>query len=529
MRRPVRLLALLAAVTACLPVAGAAANPYPVTSTADSTDAGTLRWAIEEANARTGPDSIPISATGTIELEGPLPTINDDVTIAGPGASSLTVTRSATAPLFRILEFIGADSTATGLTVSGGFNPAGAGILNALGSLTLIRVVVSGNEAAKAGGGVLFVGGGGILSTGPLVLRESFIHDNSVSASGGADESVASGGGIEATGPVTIERSTISENFVQALAEGGSKAFAEGGGLRLEGGPVTIEESTISGNAVLAAEGSEWNVTRGGGIQAGGITLTGSTVTGNSAATNGAATVEFADGSNLHHSATTLVRNTIVSDPQGDADSCDGLAIVSGGFNLDEGHSCLFGKATDQVDVVPGLDPELKFNGGPTPTHALFENSLAIDRGDSFGSGVDQRGLTRPVDLATKSNTEGGDGADIGAFELQAPPVGEPPAPAPIAVTFAASDRTAPNTRIVSGPARVTFKRHAKFTFNSTEAQSRFECKVDRGRWLVCRSPYKRTVSAGAKHVFNVRAIDRFGNADPTPARFGWRVKKIGG
>lgn len=154
--------------------------------------------------------------------------------------------------------------------------------------------------------------------------------------------------------------------------------------------------------------------------------------------------------------------------------------------------------------------------------------SAAIDRGNSFSSTTDQRGLPRPSDFVTVSNTEGGDGSDIGAFELQAPPQLAAPG---IRVDVVSGDRTPPNTRIVSGPPRVTFKRLAKFRFAATEAQSRFQCKVDKSRWRGCRNPFKRKVAAGKhpgrKHVFKVRAIDRFGNVDPTPARFGWRVKKL--
>jgi hypothetical protein len=51
----------------------------------------------------------------------------------------------------------------------------------------------------------------------------------------------------------------------------------------------------------------------------------------------------------------------------------------------------------------------------------LLNSSPAIDKGNSFGSFADQRGLARPVDLASSPNAAGGDGADIGAFEAQAP------------------------------------------------------------------------------------------------------------
>jgi hypothetical protein len=72
----------------------------------------------------------------------------------------------------------------------------------------------------------------------------------------------------------------------------------------------------------------------------------------------------------------------------------------------------------------------------------------------------------------------------------------------------------------------VGYKRKAKFRFSSSEAQSTFQCKLDRKKWKQCRSPYKLKVKAG-KHMLKVRAIDRFGNVDRSPARFGWQVKPL--
>src|SRR5436190_2167770 len=61
-------------------------------------------------------------------------------------------------------------------------------------------------------------------------------------------------------------------------------------------------------------------------------------------------------------------------------------------------------------------------NGGPTFTHALLPGSPAIDKGKNFnGSTTDQRGLPRTFDDPTVSNATGGDGTDIGAFEVQPP------------------------------------------------------------------------------------------------------------
>jgi len=72
---------------------------------------------------------------------------------------------------------------------------------------------------------------------------------------------------------------------------------------------------------------------------------------------------------------------------------------------------------------ITGVDPNLgplKDNGGPTFTHALVAGSPALDKGASFGAITDQRGLPRPFDdPAIPNAAAGGDGADIGAFEVQ--------------------------------------------------------------------------------------------------------------
>jgi hypothetical protein len=516
--RLVRPLLFVAAVLAAvlLPAGSALALSYPVKNTADS-GAGSLRQAILDANLHGGPDSIPIETTGTIKLVSALPGIADDVTIAGPGAGSLTVARSNSAPtFFGVLNFSGSTSTVSGITVSNGTAATGAGILNGSGGdLSLIRVVVTGNQAASEGG--MYASGGGIFSNGSLTLRESTVSGNNAIA-GDGDENIAGGGGIEAEGTVLVERSTISGNLAWAFAGTGHKSEAIGGGLALASGIATIEESTISGNTALAQESSQSIIARGGGVWGSGLTITGSTIAGNAAEIHESATFRNVAGDNLD--AGGLIRNSIVADPQGEGDSCAN-PLLSGGFNLEEDGSCGFGKATDLAGVFAGLEP-LADNGGPTPTRALRADSVAIDRGNSFAYSVDQRGLPRPSDVASISNTEGGDGSDIGAFELQSPAASG----SPVLVSTVPSDTTPPNTRIVSGPPRNAYKGLAKFRFASTEAQSSFQCKLDKKKWAGCRNPAKRTVKPG-KHLFKVRAIDRFGNVDPTPARFGWRVKPL--
>ena len=92
---------------------GAAAT-FTVNSTADDADASigdgvcataaslcTLRAAIAEANATTDADVINITATGTIDLLSSLPDITESLTIDGPGANQLVVSRSTSRQALR--------------------------------------------------------------------------------------------------------------------------------------------------------------------------------------------------------------------------------------------------------------------------------------------------------------------------------------------------------------------------------------------------------------------------------------------
>jgi CSLREA domain-containing protein len=86
-------------------------------------------------------------------------------------------------------------------------------------------------------------------------------------------------------------------------------------------------------------------------------------------------------------------------------------------------------------------------------------------------------------------------------------------------------DKTPPDTKILKGPKK-THKRTVKFKFASTEAGSTFQCKLDKKPFKTCASPKKYKKLKPGKHVFKVRAIDKAGNVDPTPAKRKFTVLK---
>src|SRR5690349_10344470 len=358
-------LLLLVLCAAFVPAASAAADPYSVTNTKDSGE-GSLRAVIIETNSHPGQDIISIEPPGTIELQSALPVIFDPVSIFGLGADRLEVRRVGAAPDFSIFT-ISTDADPTylnGFTISNGRAAFGGGIRNAEGSLDLSGITLRGNEAVAEGDADDHAEGGGVYSEGPLELQATLVSGNVARASNGTTETVAAGGGVAAFDSLTVGTSTITGNHAKATG-GGGIASAQGGGL-LTPDQTEIELSTISGNSVVAEDGGTQTRAAGGGITAFEAKLTSVTVTGNSATSSGAAF-----GANLDAFMTTVVRNTIVSRPLGDAESCNG-ATISGGYDLDEDGSCEFESGSDLNSVPAGLDPVLRDNDGFTPTHALL-------------------------------------------------------------------------------------------------------------------------------------------------------------
>jgi PKD repeat protein len=78
-------------------------------------------------------------------------------------------------------------------------------------------------------------------------------------------------------------------------------------------------------------------------------------------------------------------------------------------------------------------------------------------------------------------------------------------------------DTAPPETDIVSGPESRT--RHlGPFAFASTEPLGRFECSVDGGPFANCSSSYNLPSLPDGERTLSVRAVDRAGNVDLSPA-----------
>ena len=311
-----------------------------------------------------------------------------------------------------ILEVI--ESTISGNTAGAGTDMFGDG--GGIGTdndarVILTNVTVLGNRALQDGGGIE-------LETGRMTITDCTISGNTAASQ--------DGGGIENDrGRLMVVRSTISNNTSGDV----------GGGIRNDRGTLTVINSTIAFNrAIPPGEGI------GGGIEnrEGGsrLAVINSTIFGNIAETGGGI-------SNHESKSMATLTNTIVA--RNTPANSSGMGITSNGYNLDDDGSFGLTATGDLSNIDPLLDPNgLKDNGGPTKTIALLPGSMAIDKGKAGidpttgqPTIVDQRGLRRPFDFSSIQNAGGGDGSDIGAFELQ--PVCAPVSFGP-AVNFAAGD-----------------------------------------------------------------------------------------
>src|SRR4051794_1270932 len=94
----------------------------------------------------------------------------------------------------------------------------------------------------------------------------------------------------------------------------------------------------------------------------------------------------------------------------------------------------------------------------------------------------------------------------------------------PSAAVGVTVDTVAPATSIDSGPADPSNATSATFSFSSDESSAGYECRLDDAAFGPCSSPAAVSGLSDGSHTFAVRAVDRAGNPDATPATRTWTV-----
>jgi CSLREA domain-containing protein len=268
-------------------------------------------------------------------------------------------------------------------------------------------------------------------------------------------------------GNLTLLRVTVQDN--QGLA------FADPGGIKVEGATLSLIESTVQSNTADFATGGILftgdtlsavdTVIRDnfgvGGIVSGGmicnfgtarfervafignqglagagllvmagcdVTLTNVTLSGNTLLDRTGGTVENVGGvvtlanvtvtesSGFGLTGAMTLRNTIVAgNGNFDFQQCDTSSVrTSLGHNIDEGTSCGFDQETDLSDTDPRLGP--LDEEGDSPAHSPVAPSLAID-GISLEDCLDSGGMALLTDQRGVERPQGS-ACDIGAVEV---------------------------------------------------------------------------------------------------------------
>jgi CSLREA domain-containing protein len=380
-----RYTSLVIAAALVLSAAAAQATILTVNKTADTNDGvcSATDCSLREAiGASASGDIIEFSSlfdtSQVITLTlGPL-VINDDLTVIGPGAGLLAISGNYSArnvfdigPPDRVVRH---QIELRSLTIVGA---TGAGILHRRGALE----VTSCNVALNRGSGIVsgklstwavhdcgltvthstITGNIGLYAGGIVNFGEMFLSNSTVSGNVGVSFVLGGAGGVINWDHADIRNCTITKNRVIPGSFGGS------GGVADQSWVLNLNAHTYIGSSIIAGN----------------------------------------------------IDNTSIPD-------VNGGTIFSQGYNLigNVGSSTSFQTTGDQTGsslspIDPMLDPLADYGHG-TLTHRLQAGSPAIDQGMTFfGEQFDQRYEPRTFQDFSIPDAVGGNGTDIGAYELQ--------------------------------------------------------------------------------------------------------------
>jgi hypothetical protein len=186
--------------------------------------------------------------------------------------------------------------------------------------------------------------------------------------------------------------------------------------------------------------------------------------------------------------------------PAGDSIGAAGTACLNSTLFADSIDCVSWGAAAAPPNTSPAGTPAPAIADGASIARSIVRGCATLldgpdDTNDSAADFIQSAPSPRPNDV-TPTETECGNGPG--------------------------DDTEAPNTEITKAPKKKSAKKRARFEFRSSEAGSTFQCKLDKGVFANCSSPFQKKVKVG-KHRFEVRATDSAGNTDASPASVKFR------
>lgn len=203
---------------------------YTVTNLNDS-GTGSLRWAVEQANANTGTDEITFSTNGTIKLESRI-IVNDSTNILGNGVENTILDGQDKTGLLQINGSTAVNVRISNIAFQNASDSRGGAIRNS-GTLDISNTLFLNNTSSI----VASDGGGAIWNNGLLYITNSTFDSNSAAGGGGA---------VCNWGSLRVFNTTFSNNL------SASSSYSKGGAIYLAnyGTSAFIVNSILVGNKV---------------------------------------------------------------------------------------------------------------------------------------------------------------------------------------------------------------------------------------------------------------------------------------
>lgn len=360
---------------------------FTVNNTRDDGSAGSLRWAVGQANAFMGDDEIVFDnavfgTPQTIALAGTQLELHDEfgkTTVTGP---SVGVTVDAGGASRVLLMPLDSWAVISNLTFRGGHAATGGG-LHITGFLTLVNCTITGNTADGNGGGLLFYDG-----AGSIVLNNCTVSGNRAGAS---NNTYGNGGGIVNYGFMYLTNCTISGN----VANAGSFYPGNGGGL-WNAHALNLANCAVSGNTAANDGGGVFNYS-------GTVAMTDSTVSGNSAVLHGGGIFNI----NVASATVNLTRCTISGN----------TAVQSGGGIRNNGTMALVnctisGNTADPQFVSPGAGGGIAQYGPATLTNCTIAGNTGTNGGGML-TGTTSNVTTNMINTIVAGNSARREAPDI--------------------------------------------------------------------------------------------------------------------
>lgn len=430
-----------------------------VTNTNDS-GAGSLRAAIAAAGVG---EEITFATTGIISLTSGELLITQDLIITGPGPDMLVLDGGGLSRVFNTNVGVIAIS---GLSIINGQGSQGGGIHNE-STLTLNNVEIDSCVSTDEGGGIwnsstvtltdcTIVGcvaaagnGGGINNTGTITATDLNVDTCSASGNGGGvyndfgthtqiggrisecTTTSGHGGGLYNTGTATLTEAAIFSN----------DAGGNGDGIFANFATTTLTRCAVYGNDQLNIQSNASTLTIANSTISGlGTVLSAIQMeTGSALIVSNSTITQHGSGIHATSGSAISLYDTIIAGNDGndiDAFTADVTSLGNNILGVDSNEPITEASGDQRVLTYAALMVgPMQDNGGATFTHALLEDSPAVDAGNNIDApDTDQRGtgFTRIFNTTI----------DIGAFEFQGsepeppgpepePPEPEPPTPTP--------------------------------------------------------------------------------------------------